>query len=127
MANLKNITDLPIAESAEGINLIVNDNGSAKQLDPKFLGGGVVPLFVTVNGDKISHTYEQLSEAISKGIPIFISAVWSLDNDYPEGVPVYWNSYTLYKNEGIITFHDYNGGTEMCRMLSDNSIQWNRA
>lgn len=32
MANLKNITDLPVAESAEGLNLIVNDNGSAKQI-----------------------------------------------------------------------------------------------
>lgn len=32
MANLKNITDLPVAESAEGLNLIVNDNGAAKQI-----------------------------------------------------------------------------------------------
>ena len=32
MANLKNIVDLPVAESAEGLNLIVNDNGAAKQI-----------------------------------------------------------------------------------------------
>ena len=32
MANLKNITDLPVAESAEGLNLIVEDNGSAKRI-----------------------------------------------------------------------------------------------
>ena len=32
MANLKNITDLPMAESTEGLNLIVNDNGAAKQI-----------------------------------------------------------------------------------------------
>lgn len=32
MANLKNITELPVAESAEGLNLIVNDGGSAKQI-----------------------------------------------------------------------------------------------
>lgn len=32
MTNLKNITDLPVAESAEGLNLIVNDNGAAKQI-----------------------------------------------------------------------------------------------
>lgn len=32
MANLKNITDLPMAASAEGLNLIVNDNGAAKQI-----------------------------------------------------------------------------------------------
>lgn len=40
MANFKNITDLPIAESAEGINLIVNDNGSAKQIAASAVGGG---------------------------------------------------------------------------------------
>lgn len=38
MANLKNITDLPIAESAEGLNLIVNDNGSAKQIAASAVG-----------------------------------------------------------------------------------------
>lgn len=32
MANLKNITELPLAESADGLNLIVNDNGAAKQI-----------------------------------------------------------------------------------------------
>ena len=32
MASLKNITELPVAESAEGLNLIVNDNGAAKQI-----------------------------------------------------------------------------------------------
>lgn len=32
MASLKNIVDLPVAESAEGLNLIVNDNGAAKQI-----------------------------------------------------------------------------------------------
>ena len=38
MANLKNITDLPVAESAEGLNLIVNDNGSAKQIAASAVG-----------------------------------------------------------------------------------------
>jgi hypothetical protein len=32
MANLKNITELPVAESADSLNLIVNDNGVAKQI-----------------------------------------------------------------------------------------------
>lgn len=39
MANLKNITDLPVVESAEGLNLIVNDNGSAKQISADLVGG----------------------------------------------------------------------------------------
>ena len=38
MANLKNITDLPIAESTEGLNLIVNDNGAAKQIPANEVG-----------------------------------------------------------------------------------------
>lgn len=38
MANLKNIVDLPVAESAEGLNLIVNDNGSAKQIAASEVG-----------------------------------------------------------------------------------------
>lgn len=41
MANLKNITDLPVAETAEGLNLIVNDNGSAKQIPANVISGGV--------------------------------------------------------------------------------------
>ena len=38
MANLKNITELPMAESAEGLNLIVNDNGYAKQIAASAVG-----------------------------------------------------------------------------------------
>lgn len=39
MANLKNITDLPVVESAEGLNLIVNDNGAAKQISASAIRG----------------------------------------------------------------------------------------
>lgn len=39
MANLKNITDVPVVESAEGLNLIVNDNGAAKQVPANLVGG----------------------------------------------------------------------------------------
>lgn len=38
MANLKNITDVPVVESAEGLNLIVNDNGAAKQIAASAVG-----------------------------------------------------------------------------------------
>ena len=38
MANLKNITELPVAESAEGLNLIVNDGGAAKQIAASEVG-----------------------------------------------------------------------------------------
>lgn len=73
MTNLKNITDLPIAESAEGINLIVNDNGSAKQLDPKFLGGAneprVIPVMIKMldKGIKLSVPVETIRELSKQG------------------------------------------------------------
>lgn len=38
MANLKNITDVPVAESAEGLNLIANDDGVAKQIPASIVG-----------------------------------------------------------------------------------------
>lgn len=38
MANLKNITDVPVVESVEGLNLIVNDNGTAKQVPASAVG-----------------------------------------------------------------------------------------
>lgn len=38
MASLKKITDLPVAEYTEGLNLIVNDNGAAKQVAAAAVG-----------------------------------------------------------------------------------------
>jgi hypothetical protein len=38
MVNLKSVTNLPLAESAEGLNLIVNDNGTAKQIAASAVG-----------------------------------------------------------------------------------------
>ena len=38
MASLKNIAELPVAESAEGLNLIVHDNGVAKQIPVDMVG-----------------------------------------------------------------------------------------
>lgn len=38
MANLKSIIELPLAESADGLNFIVNDNGSAKQIAASAIG-----------------------------------------------------------------------------------------
>ncbi len=38
MANLKNITELPLVDSINGINLIVNDNGAAKQVPADAIG-----------------------------------------------------------------------------------------
>lgn len=38
MANLKNIADLPLVTSANGVNLLINDNGLAKQIAASAVG-----------------------------------------------------------------------------------------
>lgn len=38
MANFKSITELPVASSSEGLNLIVNDDGAAKQIAASAVG-----------------------------------------------------------------------------------------
>lgn len=38
MTNLKSIVELPLVESVDNLNLIVNDNGSAKQIAASALG-----------------------------------------------------------------------------------------
>ncbi len=38
MANLKSITELPVASSSNGVNLIINDNGAAKQIAASAVG-----------------------------------------------------------------------------------------
>lgn len=38
MANIKNITDVPVATSIDGLNFLVNDNGSAKQIAASAVG-----------------------------------------------------------------------------------------
>lgn len=38
MVNLKNITQLPVAESVDGLNLVANDNGTAKQIPVSSVG-----------------------------------------------------------------------------------------
>ena len=40
MANLKNITELPLAEYADNLNFIVNDNGSVKQITANSISVG---------------------------------------------------------------------------------------
>jgi hypothetical protein len=61
MANLKNITELPVAESADGLNLIVNDNGAAKQLPANKIAQAVGDGITTVNF--VDHYDEEADES----------------------------------------------------------------
>ena len=73
MANLKNITELPVANSASGLNLIVNDSGTAKQIAASKVGAqadwsvtdNTNPAFIKNKPD--SSTYVIDSEAYTYG------------------------------------------------------------
>lgn len=85
MANLKNITELPVAESADGLNLIVNDNGTAKQMPASA---------VSVQADW-AETNES-NAAFIKNKPV---EEWDLDLT----VDITWNAETSTENEPIFT------------------------
>ena len=70
MANLKNITELPVAESADGLNLIVNDNGSAKQIAASAVGAQA-DFAVT----------DETSPAFIKNKPEVVQADWSVTDE----------------------------------------------
>ena len=72
----KNITDLPVAESAEGLNLIVNDNGAAKQI----AANSVVGKVKTVNGAEPDENGN-----VEIDIPEGFSGSWNDLSDKPFG------------------------------------------
>lgn len=84
MANLKNITELPVAESAEGLNLIVNDNGAAKQI----AANSVVGKVKTINGvepDENGNVEIDIPEGFS-GNSYDVVIVYEGDNTATEGI-----------------------------------------
>ena len=61
MANLKRIAELPVVESADGLNFIVNDNGSAKQIATNSISASILkPLILDAT---LSDYYGGNSEA----------------------------------------------------------------
>lgn len=88
MANLKNITDLPVAESAEGLNLIVNDNGAAKQIAASAVGAQA----------DWTET-DETSPAFIKNKP-----VEELDLDLK--IDITWNTETSEPNDPVFTAND---------------------
>ena len=92
MANLKNITDLPIIESADGVNLIVNDNGSAKQI-----AAGAVGAQADFNVTDENHP------AFIKNKPAVMQSDWSVEDEsspaFIKNKPVEeWDIYIVAEN-----------------------------
>ena len=114
MANLKNITDLPVAESAEGLNLIVNDNGAAKQIAASAVGAQAdwtetdetSPAFI-VNKPEIPAAQIQADwTETDETSPAFIKnkPVEELDLDLK--IDITWNTETSEPNDPVITAND---------------------
>jgi hypothetical protein len=90
MANLKNITELPLAESADGLNLIVNDNGSAKQIAASAVGAQA-DFAVT----------DETSPAFIKNKPTVVQSDW---NQNDETAPDYVKNRPFYEDEVEVTY-----------------------
>lgn len=112
MANLKNITDLPIIGSADGVNLIVNDNGSAKQI-----AAGAVGAQADFNVTDESHP------AFIKNKPAVAQSDWSIED---ENNPAFIKNKTHWAkvvSEGVLPLttlqeEDYNQDMR-CFLIND--------
>lgn len=107
MANLKNITDVPVAESAEGLNLIVNDNGAAKQIAASAVGAQADfnvtdeshPAFIKNKPEVVQADWaveDETSAAFIKNKPV---EEWDLDLV----CDVTWNAETSAPNAPVFT------------------------
>ena len=100
MANLKNITDVPVVESAEGLNLIVNDNGTAKQIPASAVGAQADwnvsdasnPAFIKnkpVISEGFSGSWNDLTDKPfyeeAEVVDIFVDETFTLEYEEPSG------------------------------------------
>ena len=113
--NLKNITDLPVVESAEGLNLIVNDNGAAKQIAASAVGmqadfdvtDETSPAFIKNKPEIVQADWAETDEssaAFIKNKPFegfdidLIATMTKIDND--------WNTHWDYNIKHIMSYAD---------------------
>lgn len=89
MANLKNITELPVAESAEGLNLIVNDNGAAKQIAASAVGAQAD----WAETDESSPAFIKNKPVEEWDLDIKVEGTWNTENGAP-------NDPVFTSNEG---------------------------
>lgn len=90
MANLKNITELPAAESADGLNLIVNDNGVAKQIAASEVGAQADWSVMDEN-----------SPAFVKNKPVIAQADWAETDETS-------TSFVKNKPDNVLTYDKNN-------------------
>lgn len=138
MANLKNITDLPVAESAEGLNLIVNDNGAAKQIAAGAIAlQNVNPLMVEIitstpgfygsTENSINKSFEEIKQALLAGQP---TQVWVKNSQFNGSRYYHYSSgyitpvFPIYVPEyDMIACVNPNSGRADYFIRSDNSVE----
>jgi hypothetical protein len=112
MVNLKNITDVPMAESAEGLNLIVNDNGAAKQIAASAVGAQAdwnetdetSPAFIMNKPDMISGGNGCVVYTTTRGL--FYYGNWETD-----GTQVSYSDFMNDFSNGVVRL---SGGSNSC-------------
>lgn len=104
MANLKNITELPLAESAEGLNLIVNDSGFAKQIAASAVGA-----------QADFNVTDENSPAYIKNKPSVVQADWAETDE---------NNPAFVKNKPGVAQPDWNENDESKAAFIKNKTHW---
>ena len=129
MANFKNITDLPVAESAEGLNLIVNDSGSAKQIAASAVLGKEIKAYIDVTYDRDTQTssytlsgatFEEIVNVYSNGdLPKIILRIFDSILQCIEVDGSYINSFLM------VNFYGPLRGDIKLNINSDNTVtEW---
>lgn len=111
MINLKNITELPVAESTDGLNLIVNDNGAAKQVAASAVGAQA-DWAVT---DESNPAFIKNKPVIPEGF----SGSWNDLKDKPFDSKT--ETYTIFNNVNLV---NDNGGS-VAYIYSESQCEYN--
>lgn len=127
MTNLKSIVELPLAESVNNLNLIVNDNGSAKQIPASALGG------VQLDGNSVyvidseAYTYgDDALDAILKGKQILIKVPNKNGNTlYSNFMPVLQYQLPNSNNNYLVLFYLKDGIAENLLTALQAAMQGN--
>lgn len=100
MANLKNITELPVTNFTEGLKLIVNDNGATKQLSVTEIKATAVnnkPLILDANLSDYYGGHPEMGDAALEAIKIGRPILVKVPNAKGSGYVVNYSPIYMYQ------------------------------
>ena len=123
MTNLRNITDLPIVESVEDVNLIVNDNGIAKQVAASaILGNGGGVFVIDTTDDTYSETDtaygNAIKDALLNGDRVFVYD--GTGYTLVTGFSLYEDTYGTQKMSVYTSLNNYGSGYMVAQVMQYN-------